>query len=175
MPLGLYEYWLQKHRDGRPPSRKDLDPLFEIPVLLPNLYLLDLIGDAFRFRLVGSEIVTRAGRDSTGRLIDEAILGDQALASWLRILRKARDQQVPILYCFTSVGMTKYDALAIVVPLVDASGKTEMLMGWLSYGKGRDVAPPQVPDRVYEIGLPESRTISDVLLALKSSERIPKM
>ncbi|MEQ8357582.1 MAG: PAS domain-containing protein [Kiloniellaceae bacterium] len=51
----LYHYWLTQCRSGSIPSRRDIDPL-EIPDLLPNVFLLDVVGDAedFVFRLAGS-------------------------------------------------------------------------------------------------------------------------
>src|SRR3546814_19820071 len=50
----LYEYWCSRCQGGALPSRRDIDPL-DIPDLLPNLFLLDVIGDAedFVFRLAG--------------------------------------------------------------------------------------------------------------------------
>ena len=51
----LYDYWRSLCRGGRLPSRRDIDPL-DIPDLLSNIFLLDVIGDAedFVFRLAGS-------------------------------------------------------------------------------------------------------------------------
>src|SRR3546814_2463406 len=53
----LYEYWCSRCQGGALPSRRDIDPL-DIPDLLPNLFLLDVIGDAedFVFRLAGSRV-----------------------------------------------------------------------------------------------------------------------
>ncbi len=53
----LHDYWLTKHRDGRLPRRGDIDPL-EVPRLLKNLALLEVVGDAeaFVFALAGSRI-----------------------------------------------------------------------------------------------------------------------
>src|SRR3546814_15629289 len=51
----LYDYWCGRCPAGALPARRDIDPL-DIPDLLPNLFLLDVIGDAeaFVFRLAGS-------------------------------------------------------------------------------------------------------------------------
>src|SRR3546814_3526036 len=53
----LYEYWCSRCQGGALPSRRDIDPL-DIPDLLPNPFLLDVIGDAedFVFRLAGSRV-----------------------------------------------------------------------------------------------------------------------
>ncbi|HVO14318.1 MAG TPA: PAS domain-containing protein [Alphaproteobacteria bacterium] len=72
----FYEYWLSKCRPGRLPARADIDPV-EIPDLLPWIMLIDPVPDAagirFRFRLVGTGLVARAGRDATGRYYDEML------------------------------------------------------------------------------------------------------
>lgn len=51
----LFAYWRGLCREERMPSRSDIDPV-EIPDLLPNIFLLDVVGDAedFVFRLAGS-------------------------------------------------------------------------------------------------------------------------
>lgn len=63
----LHDYWLNKHRDGRLPRRGDIDPL-ELPRLLKNLALLEVVGDAedFAFILVGSRFEEAYGRTLKG-------------------------------------------------------------------------------------------------------------
>lgn len=76
-----YAYWRGKRQGDRLPSRGDLDPA-EIPRLLPNLFLIDVLRDPlrFRYRLIGTAITERFQRDSTGRLIDESLYGPYAKA-----------------------------------------------------------------------------------------------
>jgi hypothetical protein len=76
---GSYEYWLSKCAGTRLPRRADIRAK-EIPRLLPYVFLVDVVrarGDppAFRFRLVGTQIITWAGRDHTGAMIDEPSYG----------------------------------------------------------------------------------------------------
>ena len=75
----LYDYWRARHRGGRLPARGDIDPA-DLRRLLPRLALIDVLreGDdlAFRYRLTGTEIVNRAGRDPTGKRFDELYRGD---------------------------------------------------------------------------------------------------
>jgi hypothetical protein len=68
----LYDYWRSRCRDGGIPSRRDIDPL-DIPDLLPNLFLLDVIGDAqdFVFRLAGSLVEDAFSMSLRGRSIAE--------------------------------------------------------------------------------------------------------
>ena len=69
----LYDYWQSIRPAGRLlPGRRHFDPV-DIPELLPNLWMIDVLRDPlrFRFRLVGTEIVRFAGRDVTGLWLDE--------------------------------------------------------------------------------------------------------
>ncbi|WP_341705614.1 PAS domain-containing protein [Ferrovibrio sp.] len=68
--LNLAAYWSGR-RGGRPlPLRPDIDPLDMPRRLLPHLVLAEPLGDGsrtVRFRLVGTELVQRRGRDLTGK------------------------------------------------------------------------------------------------------------
>jgi hypothetical protein len=70
--LALFAYWQSKHRDGRLPSRADVDPL-EIPRLLKNIALLEVTGEAedFVIALAGSRIEEVHGRSLKGVSIFE--------------------------------------------------------------------------------------------------------
>ncbi len=72
----VYAYWRSKIADGRLPARAAIDPL-DIPRLLPFLFLVDVERDPqrFRFRLIGTQICTWAGRDLTGIYTDEERYG----------------------------------------------------------------------------------------------------
>jgi hypothetical protein len=61
-------YWEGKRAGRRLPSRRDIDPLLEIPRLLPWVILVDVLKDPldFRLRIIGQEIVDRARRNFTG-------------------------------------------------------------------------------------------------------------
>lgn len=66
----LYDYWLSKSKEGRIPSRAQIDPL-DVPELLPSIFLVDVSWQNdepdFRFRLVGSKITEIVGSDPTGQ------------------------------------------------------------------------------------------------------------
>ena len=73
----LYDYWQSIRPAGDLlPGRRHFDPV-DIPELLPNLWMIDVLRDPlrFRFRLVGTEIVRFAGRDVTGLWLDEFFEG----------------------------------------------------------------------------------------------------
>ena len=71
-------YWSAKCGARSMPSRRDLDPVVEIPNLLPNLQLIDIVRSRFRFRLIGSELAHAFGRDYTGLFVDELFDGQRA-------------------------------------------------------------------------------------------------
>jgi hypothetical protein len=64
----IYGYWLAKRRQRRMPSRRDIDPT-DIPKLLPNIMLIDVARDPFRFRyrLIGTNVVDATGENRTGK------------------------------------------------------------------------------------------------------------
>jgi hypothetical protein len=72
----LYAYWQSKAVSGRLPMRADMDPK-EIPQLLPYLFMIDVEHEPrrFRFRLIGTQICTWAGRDITGMYLDDPSYG----------------------------------------------------------------------------------------------------
>jgi hypothetical protein len=88
----LYEYWRAKAPGGHLPARADIDPT-DLRRLLPRLALVDVLrepeGLAFRYRLTGTEIVDRAGRDPTGLRFEELYSGDYletALATYRHVV-----------------------------------------------------------------------------------------
>ncbi|MFP6772300.1 MAG: PAS domain-containing protein [Alphaproteobacteria bacterium] len=62
-------YWRGLCRPGRLPGRKDLEPA-KITTILPWMLILDVVPDGpeyrFKFRLFGTGLVQRAGRELTG-------------------------------------------------------------------------------------------------------------
>jgi len=69
----FYDYW-ESLSAGRPmPARRDIDPLQIPPGYLPDLMLIDVFHEPrrYRYRLVGTHVVTASGEDRTGRYFDE--------------------------------------------------------------------------------------------------------
>src|SRR5882724_2352629 len=74
IPAELLSFW-QNWCAGRAlPAKGDVDALEIGPRLLPHLYLVEAVegGQRFRFRVVGSVGVAAAGRELTGKFVDEA-------------------------------------------------------------------------------------------------------
>jgi len=80
----LYDYWDERRSGRNMPGRQDLDPL-DVPALLPNLMLIDVAVAPFRmaYRVVGTALVERMGRDTTGMSVEEAYVG----SDWEKILK----------------------------------------------------------------------------------------
>jgi hypothetical protein len=71
----LHAYWLAKKGTRIAPPRSAIQPE-EIVPLLPNLALVNVIGDPprFRFRLFGTALAAAYGQDLTGKFFDEVDL-----------------------------------------------------------------------------------------------------
>ncbi|HUL05645.1 MAG TPA: PAS domain-containing protein [Candidatus Acidoferrum sp.] len=67
----IHAYWLAKRGQRRMPSRWDIEPT-EIPRLLRNLMLVDVLYDPirFRYRLIGTNVVDATGENRTGKCFD---------------------------------------------------------------------------------------------------------
>lgn len=73
--LELHEYWRRKvEATGRLPARKSIDPL-DIPKLLENIWLLDVVGEPrrFRFRLIGGALHRMGIPGKVGDFADELL------------------------------------------------------------------------------------------------------
>lgn len=78
------------------PSRADIDPT-EIRALLPNVFLVERLGDPprYRYRLVGTTVVKEFGEEITGRYLDEVDF-DRVTASVVSEYDRAAKERQPI-------------------------------------------------------------------------------
>ncbi len=97
----LYSYWRSRQVDGRAPKRSELDIPVEVPRLLPNIMLIDCIGDRLRYRLVGTATWDRYQAELTGTWIEER---NAAEAEWRGTIALVRDDGVPRLVSSPSPG-----------------------------------------------------------------------
>src|SRR5215469_11693694 len=69
----LRDYWASKCAGRAMPRRADIDPLDLPPQHMPYLSIIEVLPDTddFRFRLLGTGITGRMGRDSTGKTVRE--------------------------------------------------------------------------------------------------------
>jgi hypothetical protein len=125
----LAAYWRSKCIDGRPPSRRDIDPPIEIPRLTQYLFLIDVDGARFRYRLVGSDIVRWARRNVTGCRVEEDNMDPVEFGSWMRALLRVANTQTPLLGVSKPIETRYRPLILLILPLVDRDGATEMIFG----------------------------------------------
>jgi hypothetical protein len=137
-------YWNERRGARFMPSRGDLDPL-HIPTLLPQLMLLDVLKGPldFRYRLVGTAIVDRLGRDNTGLRFSELAL-NRALSREAHFARAIVEERRPGWACLELHGPGRALSTATIVgmPLADDDKSVKMLFCAVdfSFGDGSDVA-----------------------------------
>ncbi|WP_133615008.1 PAS domain-containing protein [Dongia mobilis] len=71
--VGGFQYWDSRRKGRQFPARGDLDPLIDIPRLVPHIILIDVRHDPldFRFRLIGSAVRRNLARDYVGHWFSE--------------------------------------------------------------------------------------------------------
>lgn len=78
--LWLYGYWQQRRPGGRLPARRDIDPTDFPRQVLPRVAIIAVEagegGFHYRYRLAGTEIAQRAGRDPTGKTFEDLYQGE---------------------------------------------------------------------------------------------------
>ena len=97
-PAALFRYWAELAKEQGAPTRAQIDPLTHFPRLMPTTILLGIERDAerglrYRYRVVGSELTRRAGRELTGKYLDECFPPERIQAD-LGIYRRCIDEQV---------------------------------------------------------------------------------
>lgn len=70
----LFDYWDGRRGQRALPMRADIDPVDMPKFILPHLILYDVIGQGqrFRYRLCGTEVASRFGKNPTGQFVDTA-------------------------------------------------------------------------------------------------------
>ncbi|WP_339713531.1 PAS domain-containing protein [uncultured Sneathiella sp.] len=76
--LKIRDYWVTLRGSRKMPSRPEFNPA-AIVRYLPYLTLVDVVENPlrFRYRLIGTRITDLAGRDSTGKWLNEELYGDK--------------------------------------------------------------------------------------------------
>lgn len=130
----LHEYWTKRARDGRLPSRADVDPVHLGATLLPWIVLLDVVrADAaldYRYRLLGTANVTLLGIDRTGEMLSENL----DAADVVTIKKSFDDVVITREPVFTKAGIPhKHDFLVTVYrafyPLAGDGVNVDMVIG----------------------------------------------
>jgi hypothetical protein len=132
----IYLYWDSKRNGRLMPSRADLDPV-DIPKLLPDICLVDVVPDArkYVYRLIGTNEAAMRGRDPTGKPVGEAYFGTSKQSVFLnydavtetRAPRLDRDPSITADNRFIQHE-------SIFLPLSDNGENVSMIMVFTVYG-----------------------------------------
>ncbi len=128
----LYRYWRSRQVDGRAPKRSALDIPVELPRLLSNIMLIDIIGDRFRYRLVGSALWDRYQTELTGTWIEER---NAAEAEWRGTIALVRDDGVPRLVSSPIAADSAKSHIAVATPLLNEDGRVSQILAGTFYAQ----------------------------------------
>ena len=131
-----YRYW-DSRRQGRVcPGRQDVDPLIDIPALVPHIILFDVRLEPldFRFRLVGSAVRHNLSRDYVGHWFSEYPNYDATGTIWPRH-KLAAENRLPMLQRPTYVGPHNDFIYVenVLLPLVNAPPGWAMQMMFIDF------------------------------------------
>jgi hypothetical protein len=126
-------YWRAKRGSRSMPARRDIDPV-EMPTLLPNLQLIDVVDSRYRYRLVGSELVYTYGRDYTHQYADQFFEGSRAksIIEVYDIVRDAR-QAVFMRSRYQTARDAELIANRLYLPLSADDRDVNMILGALTF------------------------------------------
>ena len=141
--VALHAYWRSQRGDRPCMLRADLHPE-DIPRLLPIMLLIETNGAPrrFRYRLIGTELVEFAGRDSTGRYIDRGLYGEAAdsmLGTMARVLDGGRPH-LTLGNAYWMAGRAWRRTATLLMPLSRDGRGADMLLGGMATAP-LDVAP----------------------------------
>jgi hypothetical protein len=128
----LYRYWADKKHGRALPARGDLDPM-EIPQLLPNIGLVDVVGDPprFRYRLVGTAITHAIGRELTGRFVDELPIDRDYVEHLLSLYRTTLEERRPVYSEGDFIGLpykASWRSFRLLLPLSRRDDRVDMIL-----------------------------------------------
>ena len=132
----VLDYWEQKRAGRAMPRRQDIEPA-ELKAYLPHISLVEpLPGGDFRYRLVGSAITERYGRNSTGKTFREIYPDRPDIALWLtRVMEAVVAHRRPVLATGSlgAVGKEHVLSEALLLPLSDDAGNVTTIFGATRY------------------------------------------
>ena len=129
------DYWDSKRRGRRMPARRDIEPA-EILVLLPYVVLVDVERDPvdFRYRLVGTGVAARIGRDRTGERFSALLQQSEGSEAWKTALRIPEEKR-PIVSNIPYVDFNRWASSyrEISMPLSEDNDVVNMIFGVLQF------------------------------------------
>jgi hypothetical protein len=135
-------YWQRLRQGESLPRRRDIDPS-AIPRLLPHLQLIEVVdgGVRFRYRLVGTALVTAFGKEYTGQYLDELFGGERlAHASHIYATVCAQRRAVFLRSRYSTARNIELMASRLYMPLSDDGASVNVIFGALTFQWGSDAA-----------------------------------
>jgi hypothetical protein len=124
----LYRYWLSKHLGERPPSRAEIDPPADIPRLVANLMILDIIPGGYRYRLFGSAIAYRFGMDMTGQIFGSSETNAETMNQCRIAFDGVITHQKPQMLIGGTAGADTPRNVLLALPLVLPNGQIDRIL-----------------------------------------------
>jgi hypothetical protein len=128
----LFAYWASRRSAGRLPCRAAIHPA-HFKRLLPTVSLIDVRGDAprYRLRLAGTGLYSVYGREITGRTLEE-IYNSAAADYWRTELDKVvRDRRPAVgVHNLSWRGAAHVSILWIRLPLAGNGSDVDMILGY---------------------------------------------
>lgn len=130
----LYTYWNAQRGARRFPARRDLDPI-QMRYALGGITLFNVEPPAepggpprFRYRLIGSDIVTRDGFDFTGRYLEDLPKPQYRALLLNRLYALVRDPAPRLVRNKQFYDESWYDYEAIWLPLAEDGETPDIMM-----------------------------------------------
>ena len=142
----LFHYWRSIFPDSGLPGRQHFDPT-DIPHLLRMLFLVDIDrnGEKFRFRyrLLGTDITSRAGRDMTGRWMEDCFPKPEAFGAVEKDYIEIIESGIPHSGRFNILAPGREHIVAnrLVLPLARDGQTIDMFLGMWVYDDEASVPP----------------------------------
>lgn len=133
----IWDYWTAKAGERAAPSRSDIDPR-DLPRLLPQILLVDVLRSPlrFRYRLSGSMADTIHGHPLRALFADEmepAAFGSLLHADFQKIVETCRPHKVRLSFTNRDGQGRAYNVLRL--PLVDENGEVNMILIFTNFGQ----------------------------------------
>lgn len=157
--LNLAAYWSAKRGGATLPPRRAIDPLDMPRRLLPYLALAEPTGQGsiVRFRLLGTELVQRAGRDDTGKTSAEILQGayrDYVEQLYATVIAGAQPLYVETNRAWPEEGMSLVRRLLLPVTGDDSTERVAFVLSaqsWSPAGEATGKQPPRPKQKLIPV------------------------
>ena len=151
----LYRYWLDRHANGKPPTRAAIDPMIDLHHMASNLILIDVLSGRSEYRLVGSQVVNHFGVDHTGKLVGTSGVDQTQVVAWRKMVEYVASQDKPFMMASHYPGASRAKVIALLLPLTPEADGIGKLFGATFFDQPfPDVsAHPDLPLKLVELDI----------------------